>query len=202
MQVILLERVEKLGNIGDEVGVKNGFARNFLLPQGKALLANAINRAKFEAEREAIEKRNEKARKAAAKEGEALDGQVFVLIRQSSDTGQLYGSVTNRDILAVAAEHNHDIPRSAVRLNKPIKTTGIFDVEIRLHAEVSVNIRVNVARTAEEAERQESGEDVVQALADERQAMSDQLAEEIAAESLDEDSTQQKSKKPETEGQS
>lgn len=199
MQVILLERVEKLGNIGDEVVVKNGFARNFLLPQGKALLANAINRAKFEAEREAIEKRNEKARKAAAKEGKDLDGQVFVLIRQSSDTGQLYGSVTNRDILAVAAEHNHNIPRSAVRLNKPIKTTGIFEVEIRLHAEVSVNIRVNVARTAEEAQRQESGEDVVQALADERQAMSDQLAEEIAAESLDEDSPQQKSKKPKTE---
>lgn len=187
MQVILLERVEKLGNIGDEVGVKNGFARNFLLPQGKALLANDLNRAKFEAERDAIEKRNEKARKAAAKDGEALDGQVFVLIRQSSDTGQLYGSVTNRDILAVAAENNHDIPRSAVRLNRPIKTTGIFDVEIRLHAEVSVTVQVNVARTADEAERQASGEDVIQALAEERQAMTDQLAEEIAAESIDQE---------------
>ena len=187
MQVILLERVEKLGNIGDEVGVKNGFARNFLLPQGKALLANAVNRAKFEAEREAIEKRNEKARKAAAKEGEDLDGQVFVLIRQSSDTGQLYGSVTNRDILAVAAENDYNIPRSAVRLNRPIKTTGIFDVEIRLHAEVSVTIQINVARTAEEAERQASGEDVIQALAEERQAMNEQLAEEIAAESLDDE---------------
>lgn len=187
MQVILLERVEKLGNIGDEVGVKNGFARNFLLPQGKALLANAVNRAKFEAEREAIEKRNEKARKAAAKEGEELDGQVFVLIRQSSDTGQLYGSVTNRDILAVAAENDYNIPRSAVRLNRPIKTTGIFDVEIRLHAEVSVTIQINVARTAEEAERQATGEDVIQALAEERQAMNEQLAEEIAAESLEEE---------------
>lgn len=185
MQVILLERVEKLGNIGDEVGVKNGFARNFLLPQGKALLANAVNRAKFEAEREAIEKRNEKARKAAAKEGEELDGQVFVLIRQSSDTGQLYGSVTNRDILAVAAENDYNIPRSAVRLNRLIKTTGIFDVEIRLHAEVSVTIQINVARTAEEAERQATGEDVIQALAEERQAMNEQLAEEIAAESLE-----------------
>ena len=197
MQVILLERLEKLGNIGDEVGVKNGFARNFLLPQGKALLANAANRAKFEAEREAIEKRNEKARKAAAKEGEALDGQVFVLIRQSSDTGQLYGSVTNRDILAVAEENNHSIPRSAVRLNRPIKTTGIFDVEIRLHAEVSVTVQVNVARTAEEAERQASGEDVIQALAEERQAMSDQLAEEIAAESLDDDTDGAKTAEPE-----
>lgn len=196
MQVILLERVEKLGNIGDEVGVKNGFARNFLLPQGKALLANAVNRAKFEAEREAIEKRNEKARKAAAKEGEDLDGQVFVLIRQSSDTGQLYGSVTNRDILAVAAENDYNIPRSAVRLNRPIKTTGIFDVEIRLHAEVSVTIQINVARTAEEAERQASGEDVIQALAEERQAMNEQLAEEIAAESLDEETDPSESAEP------
>ena len=196
MQVILLERVEKLGNIGDEVGVKNGFARNFLLPQGKALLANAVNRAKFEAEREAIEKRNEKARKAAAKEGEELDGQVFVLIRQSSDTGQLYGSVTNRDILAVAAENDYNIPRSAVRLNRPIKTTGIFDVEIRLHAEVSVTIQINVARTVEEAERQASGEDVIQALAEERQAMNEQLAEEIAAESLDEETVPSESAEP------
>lgn len=145
MQIILLERVENLGGLGDEVSVKNGFARNFLLPKGKALIANAQNRARFEAEREAIEKRNAEARDAASSAGTNLDGETFVLIRQSGATGQLYGSVNARDIVEVAGEAGHKIKREQVRLNAPIKTLGLHEVGIRLHAEVRVEITVNVA---------------------------------------------------------
>ncbi|MEO0712827.1 MAG: 50S ribosomal protein L9 [Pseudomonadota bacterium] len=180
MQVILLERVEKLGGIGDEVSVKNGFARNFLIPQGKALLANDRNRAKFEAERDAIEARNAEARENAESSGQSLDGQVFVLIRQSGDTGQLYGSVSARDIVEGAAEAGHKIPRSAVRLKKPIKTIGLFDVEVRLHPEVTVTVQANVARSPDEAERQAAGEDVIRSLADEQQSIASEQAGELS----------------------
>ncbi|NBC21065.1 MAG: 50S ribosomal protein L9 [Alphaproteobacteria bacterium] len=178
MQVILLERVEKLGTIGDEVSVKNGFARNYLFPKGKALLANAANRARFEAEREIIEKRNAEAREAAAREGETLDGESFILIRAAGETGQLYGSVQARDISDAAKDAGYKVARSQVRLDQPIKTIGVHDVEIRLHAEVAVTIRVNVARTRDEAERQAAGEDILETLqAEQREADAERAGE-------------------------
>lgn len=179
MQVILLERVERLGTIGDEVNVKNGFARNFLIPQGKALLANNANRARFERERAAIEERNEQARASAAGAGESLEGQVFVLIRQSGDTGQLYGSVSGRDIAEAATEAGHKVAKSQIRLDAPIKSIGLYDVAIRLHAEVSVTVQINVARSEEEAERQAAGENIIEAIAAEQQAQADEQAGEL-----------------------
>ena len=180
MQVILLERVENLGALGDEVSVKNGFARNFLLPKGKALVANASNRARFEAEREAIEKRNADAREAANTAGTSLDGQTFVLIRSSGATGQLYGSVNARDIVEVAGEAGHKIKRVQVRLNAPIKSLGLHEVGVRLHAEVRVDITINVARSEDEAERQAAGENIIETLQAEQQAAADEQASEMA----------------------
>ncbi len=181
MQVILLERVEKLGKIGDEVKVKRGFARNFLIPQGKALVANDKNRARFERERETIEARNASARAAAETQSAKIDGQTFILIRQAGDTGQLYGSVSTRDISTAAADAGQDVPRAAIRLDKPIKTIGIFDVSVRLHPEVASTVRVNVARTPDEAERQSKGEDIIASL----QAAQTQLDNEQASELAD-----------------
>lgn len=180
MQIILLERVENLGNLGDEVSVKNGFARNFLLPNGKALVANAQNRARFEAEREVLEKRNADARAAAEGAGSALDGASFVLIRQSGATGQLYGSVNARDIVEAAGEAGHTIKREQVRLKAPIKTLGLHEVGIRLHAEVRVEITLNVARSEDEAERQAAGENIIETLQAEQQAAADEQASEMA----------------------
>ncbi|MGB1068783.1 MAG: 50S ribosomal protein L9 [Henriciella sp.] len=180
MQIILLERVENLGDLGDEVSVKNGFARNFLLPNGKALVANARNRARFEAEREIIEKRNAEARDVAGESGQALDGQNFVIIRQSGETGQLYGSVTARDIVEIAAENGHKIKREQVRLDTPIKTLGLHKVNIRLHPEVRVDININVARSNDEAERQAAGENVIEAMRDEQRSLAEQQASELA----------------------
>ncbi|AXE64889.1 50S ribosomal protein L9 [Hyphomonas sp. CACIAM 19H1] len=181
MQVILLERIDRLGKIGDEVRVKNGFARNFLIPQGKALIANDKNRKRFEAEREAIEARNAAARDAAQTEAEKLEGATFVLIRQAGETGQLYGSVSARDVAEAAEAAGYKVDRAAVRLDKPIKAIGISEVSVRLHAEVSVKVQVNVARSTEEAERQEKGEDIVAALAAANQAQADEQAGELAA---------------------
>lgn len=180
MQVILLEHVERLGTIGDEVNVKNGFARNFLIPQGKALLANASNRARFEHEREAIEQRNADARTAAETGGTSLDGTQFVLIRSAGDTGHLYGSVSARDIVEIADEAGHMITRSQVRLDQPIKTVGIHDVRIRLHAEVAVTISVNVARTPDEAERQAAGENIIETVSAEQKEIADEQSSELA----------------------
>ncbi|MEO1660495.1 MAG: 50S ribosomal protein L9 [Pseudomonadota bacterium] len=180
MQVILLERVENLGGLGDEVSVKNGFARNFLLPKGKALIANNQNRARFEAERDALEKRNADAREAASAAGAGLDGQTFILIRQSGATGQLYGSVSARDIVEAAANAGHAIKREQVRLNAPIKTLGLHEVGIRLHAEVSVGLTVNVARSEDEAERQAAGENVIETLQAEQHAADSEQASEMA----------------------
>lgn len=180
MQIILLERVEKLGTIGDEVEVKNGFARNFLIPQGKALLANDKNRARFEAERAEIEARNERARSEAAATGDTLEGQIFVLIRQAGDTGQLFGSVTARDIAEAATEAGQKVEKRQVLLNEPIKAIGMHELQVRLHAEVTVTVTANVARSTDEAERQAAGENVIEmALAEER-AQSDAQASEMA----------------------
>lgn len=179
MQVILLERVDRLGTIGDEVNVKNGFARNFLIPQGKALLANDANRARFEREREAIEARNAEAKAAAETAGGSLDGANLILIRQSGDTGQLYGSVTARDVAEAATEAGHKVAKSQVRLDAPIKTLGVYDVSIRLHAEVDVAIKINVARSEDEAERQAAGENIIEAIAAEQQAQANEQAGEL-----------------------
>lgn len=180
MQVILLERIERLGKIGDEVRVKNGFGRNFLIPQGKALIANDRNRKRFEHEREAIEARNAAAREAAQTDAEKLEGASFVLIRQAGETGQLYGSVSARDVADAAEEAGHQVPRSGVRLDKPIKSIGLFDVSIRLHAEVTVKVQVNVARSPEEAERQAKGENIAEALQAANAAFAAEQASELA----------------------
>lgn len=179
MQVILLERVERLGKIGDEVSVKNGFARNFLIPQGKALLANDKNRARFEAERDVIEQRNATARAAAQTEAEKLEGQAFTMIRQAGDTGQLFGSVTARDVAESANQAGYKVPLSGVRLDKPIKAIGLYEVQIRLHAEVTVTVQANVARSTEEAERQEKGEDIVASLQEANAAYASEQASEL-----------------------
>jgi len=180
MHVILLERVENLGNLGEEVVVKNGFARNYLLPTGKALVANAQNRARFEAERDIIERRNAEARDAASSSGEAIDGETLVVLRQAGETGQLYGSVTARDIIEAAGERGFSIKREQVRIDGPIKTLGLHKIRIRLHAEVAVTITVNVARSQDEADRQAAGENVIETLQAENQEAAAQQASEMA----------------------
>ena len=161
MEVILLERIEKLGAIGDVVTVKNGYARNFLLPNGKALRANESNRKVFEANRERIEAQNAERRAAAEKDSKGIDGASIQLIRQASNVGQLYGSVTARDLAEALEAQGHKVAKNQIVLDKPIKTLGLQDVKVALHPEVSVTVRVNVARSPEEAELQAQGVDVM-----------------------------------------
>ncbi|HEY0113417.1 MAG TPA: 50S ribosomal protein L9 [Allosphingosinicella sp.] len=161
MEVILLERIEKLGAIGDVVKVKNGFARNFLLPNGKALRANESNRKVFEANRERIESQNAERRSTAEKDAKSIEGATVQLIRQASNTGQLYGSVSARDLAELLEAEGHKIAKNQIVLDRPIKAIGMQDVKIALHPEVSVTIRVNVARSPEEAEMQAQGVDVM-----------------------------------------
>jgi large subunit ribosomal protein L9 len=161
MQVILLERVEKLGQMGDEVKVKDGFARNFLLPQKKALRATKANRDYFQGQKTQLEARNLEQKKEAESVGKKLDGKSFVLIRQAGDRGQLYGSVSPRDIADVVSAGGISINRTQVPLDQAIKTIGIFTIGVRLHPEVRVKVTVNVARSEDEAERQARGEDVL-----------------------------------------
>ncbi len=162
MKVILLERVEKLGNLGEEVNVKPGFARNYLLPQGKALRATADNVAYFEKERKAIEAANDKRRTEAEKEAKKLEGLTVDLIRQASESAQLYGSVAARDISEVVAEATKvNVTRGQVDLNVNLKTLGLFTVPVTLHPEVKVDVVVNIARTAAEAEIQRETGQVV-----------------------------------------
>ncbi len=179
MQVVLLERVEKLGTIGDVVDVKPGYARNFLLPQEKALRATKANLERFEREREALEKLNAERAEKARGEGAHLDGASFILIRQASETGQLYGSVSTRDIAEAASSGDFTVTRGMVDLNDPIKTLGLHEVRLKLHAEVDVTVTVNVARTEDEAERQAAGEDVIQSAADEDRALAEAQAAEL-----------------------
>jgi len=160
MQVILLERIEKLGQMGDVVSVKPGFARNYLLPQGKALRSNKANLAFFENERAQLEAQNLELKSEAEKVAEKLDGQSFIAIRQAGDSGQLYGSVNTRDIAALLTTGGFTANRGQVFLEHPIKVLGLHDVRIILHPEVSSSVILNVARTEEEAERQARGEDV------------------------------------------
>jgi len=161
MQVILLERVEKLGQIGDVVKVKDGFARNYLLPKKKALRATKQNRDYFETQRTQLEARNLEQKTEAQAVAGKLEGKTFVLLRQAGDRGQLYGSVSPRDIADVVSAGGFSISRSQVPLDKAIKTIGLFPVAVVLHPEVRVHITMNVARTEDEAERQARGEDVL-----------------------------------------
>jgi large subunit ribosomal protein L9 len=160
MQVILLERIGRLGQMGDVVRVKDGFARNFLFPQGKALRATDENRKLFEKQRVQLEARNLELKKEAEGVSTKLDGQSFVTIRQAGDTGQLYGSVSTRDIADVVSAGGVTVDRRQILLDKPIKALGLHDIRVQLHPEVIVKVTVNVARSAEEAERQARGEDV------------------------------------------
>jgi large subunit ribosomal protein L9 len=161
MDVILLERIEKLGAIGDVVKVKNGYARNFLLPNGKALRANEANRQVFEANREKIEASNAERRVAAEKDAGKIDGATVQLIRQASNTGQLYGSVTARDLAEALEAQGHKVAKNQIVLDRPIKAIGLQEVKVALHPEVAVTIRVNIARSPEEAELQAQGVDVM-----------------------------------------
>ncbi len=163
MEVILLERVAKLGQMGDVVKVRDGYARNFLLPQGKALRANDANRARFEQERTQLEARNLERRGEAQQVADKLDGKSFVVIRAAGETGQLYGSVAARDVAALLGDEGFTIGRSQVELRSPIKSIGLHEVIIVLHAEVEVTVQLNVARSADEAERQARGEDLTSA---------------------------------------
>jgi large subunit ribosomal protein L9 len=161
MKVILLERVERLGALGDVVTVKDGFARNFLLPTSKALRANSANLKVFESRRGEIEASNAKAREAAAKSGDKLDGSSYIMIRQAGESGHLYGSVSGRDVADAVNAEGGKVDRSMVVLDKPIKTLGVHPVKVRLHAEVSITVNINIARSQDEAERQARGENVI-----------------------------------------
>ena len=161
MDVILLERIEKLGTIGDVVKVKNGYARNFLLPRGKALRANESNRKVFEANRATIEATNAERRSGAETEARKIDGAKVQLIRQASNTGQLYGSVSARDLAEALEAAGHKAAKNQIVLDKPIKAIGVQEVKIQLHPEVAVTVTVNVARSPEEAELQAQGKDVM-----------------------------------------
>jgi large subunit ribosomal protein L9 len=181
MKVVLLERVENLGAIGDVVTVKDGFARNFLLPREKALRATSRNLEKFELDRAAIEARNEKNKAESQKVADKIDGQSYIMIRQAGETGQLYGSVAGRDVAEAVQAEGGKIERSQVVLNTAIKTLGVHEVLVRLHAEVSATVKINIARSADEAERQAKGEDVIKAAYDEDRELALEQAKDMVA---------------------
>ncbi|HRO32664.1 MAG TPA: 50S ribosomal protein L9 [Brevundimonas sp.] len=181
MKVVLLERVENLGAIGDVVTVKDGFARNFLLPRDKARRATSANLKAFEVERAAIEARNEKNKADAQKVADKIDGQTYVMIRQAGETGQLYGSVAGRDVAEAIQAEGGKVERSQVVLNVAIKTLGVHEVPVRLHAEVTAKVKINIARSAEEAERQAKGEDVIAAQFSEERAAAEEAAADMLA---------------------
>ena len=181
MEVVLLERIERLGQMGDVVRVKDGFARNFLLPSGKALRATKVNLAQFEVQRAQLEAQNLERKGEAEIVGEKLNGEQFVVIRQASDTGQLYGSVSTRDIAEIVTENGFTLVRNQVILDRPIKELGLNDLNIRLHPEVTVSITLNIARSTEEAEAQARGEVI-------RPGYEDEYDEDLeASEFLDDD---------------
>ena len=184
MDIILLERVGGLGQIGDIVTVKDGYARNFLLPQKKALRANDANKKVFEANREKLEAENAERRTDAEKQGEKVEGTEIVLIRAASNAGQLYGSVNVRDVAAGLADKGHDIDKKQVIMGAPIKTIGMFDVTVRLHPEVEVTVKANVARSEDEAELQSQGVDILKQAAEDEAAA---IAGEGFQEELDPD---------------
>ncbi|PTM98789.1 50S ribosomal protein L9 [Mycoplana dimorpha] len=163
MEVILLERIAKLGQMGETVKVRDGFARNYLLPLGKALRANEANKKRFESERATLEARNLERKSEAQKVAESLNGKSFIIVRSAGETGQLYGSVAARDIVEALAAEGFNIGRNQVELNTPIKSIGLHKVVLHLHSEVEIAIELNVARSADEAERQAKGETLTSA---------------------------------------
>ncbi len=178
MEVILLERIQRLGQMGDVVKVRDGFARNFLLPQGKALRSNEANRKRFESERVHLEARNLERRQEAEAVGAKLNGQSFIVVRQAGETGQLYGSVTARDLAEAIEAGGFSVGRGQVALMQPIKTIGLHQVRIALHPEVDSHVTVNVARSEDEAARQARGEDLTLAgAADEADEAAEAAAE-------------------------
>ncbi|WP_273522688.1 50S ribosomal protein L9 [Rhodosalinus sediminis] len=190
MQVILLERVAKLGQMGDVVDVRPGYARNFLLPQNKALMASKANIAAFEERKAELEARNLETRKEAEALAERLDGQQFVVIRQASDRGSLYGSVSPRDAAEAAGEAGFSVDRKQVRIDRPIKELGLHTVTVRLHPEVEATITLNVARSQEEADLQASGKTIQEAAAEEEAQAEFEISElfdDIGTAQLDED---------------
>lgn len=160
MQVILLERIARLGQMGETVKVRSGYARNFLLPRGKALRATEANKKHFDAQRAQLEARNLERRKEAETVGEKLNGQSFIILRQSGETGVLYGSVSTRDLAEIMTQNGFTVDRNQIAINQPIKTIGLHAVPVSLHPEVEVQVTINVARSPEEAERQARGEAV------------------------------------------
>ena len=186
MQIILLERVEKLGQMGDVVTVKPGYARNFLLPRGKALRANKANLEKFDAEKAELVARNDKAKGEAMTLAASLEGVAVSIVRAASEMGQLFGSVNARDISAALVEAGHDVDRRQIVMDKAIKTLGLIDMRVNLHAEVSVNITLNIARSLEEAETQlASGKAVIASElldAEDDEPQAEAVAEEAVAE--------------------
>lgn len=191
MDIILLEKVEKLGSIGDVVTVKNGYARNYLLPNKKALRANEANKKVFEANRKQIEADNEAKRGEAETASKDVDGKQIILIRASSASGQLYGSVTVRDVVEALAAQGAVVEKSMVILEKPIKTLGVFDVRVRLHPEVNTTIQANVARSDDEADLQKDGIDVIAQMFEDEQA---ELAATALAPDSEDDGTEEDAK--------
>lgn len=190
MDIILLERVAKLGQMGEVVSVKEGYARNYLLPQGKALRVNAANLARFEAEKAQMEARNLETRKEAESLAEKLDGQQFIVIRSASDAGSLYGSVTIRDAAEAATAEGFTVDKGQVVLINPIKELGLHNVTVNLHPEVEATIQLNVARSEEEAELQASGKSIQELAAEEEAAAEfeiEQLFDDIGAAQLEDD---------------
>jgi large subunit ribosomal protein L9 len=179
MKVVLLERVEGWGGLGDVVNVKDGYARNYLLPRQKALRATEANLKVFEGQRADIEARNAKAKQAAEKSGEKLDGTSYILIRQAGESGQLYGSVSGRDVADVVNAEGGKVERAMVVLDRPIKTLGLHEVKIRLHAEVAVTVTLNIARSQDEAERQARGENVISSQFEEERIAAEQAAADL-----------------------
>ena len=179
MQVILLQRIGRLGQMGDIVNVKDGYARNFLLPQKKALRANDANRQVFEANRERLEKENAERRTEAEAEGKKVDGAEVVLIRASSNSGQLYGSVNVRDIAQALQEQGHKVDKRQVVMGSPIKTIGLHEVTLALHPEVRVTVKANVARSDDEAELQRQGVDVMAQAFEEGRAETEGFTEPV-----------------------
>lgn len=163
MDVILLERIGRLGQMGETVKVKDGYARNYLLPQGKALRANDANKKRFEAERAQLEARNEERKDAAQSIADKLEGKSFVVVRSAGETGQLYGSVAARDVAAILADEGFEVGRNQIELNQPIKAIGLHKVKLALHGDVNVEIELNVARSEDEAQRQAAGETLTSA---------------------------------------
>ena len=188
MQVILLERVEKLGQMGDEVRVKDGFARNFLLPKKKALRATKANREYFQGQKAQLEAQNAERKKGADAIAFKLGGKSFTLIRQAGDRGQLYGSVSPRDVADVMEKAGYKVDRHQVSISQAIKTIGLFTIPVVLHPEVKVNVTVNVARSEDEAERQARGEDVLagKTEAEEARAAAEAVFEEGAGPAAEE----------------